>query len=565
MLKNDKEYLSDVYQKINDRLKNTESQRKNKINLKTATSTIASTFLILGTSLTVYAALGGTIGGKPILDWFGIDFSDHYSEYVVPVENESIENDGAKLCLVSTVCDDGFITFEFDLTLNEDAKKQLGSVNKLDWMADAESLVISFNDRTGTSAHNNYIQIDGKLYAINSSRSHQQVIKMSDYEYKIYQMYFLTDDELDGKTDFTIKLDNISIVNMNENKDFKSRVKAYKKEPESIEQLLYKSGSNQTIDEILKDYDDNSTYLQIKNDTNISTDFKIMIETAWFDDGNQTLLDNQTGLKTFVKNYKTKGLTIEDVLKENDIDEDIETILSRYSDNITVDEIRENYLSDYANISKDLSPEEYQNAMDNIDKQMSQDRKNKRKEMFTLLLLYDKADGLREKDIRMKDNFNISLSKNTVLKDTNVIPQDSQTVSYKKMNIDVDKVTVSPIQTIISLKATINDVSSDSVLNTKSSDYIGLVGYYIYDDKENLLVNHQFEQKRTLVLANGKTIESYSSDIPNNFTFSNATMILNNYLTIKTDTNLYSIKIVPYIQSSSDNNDLLEPIIIKLK
>lgn len=565
MLKNDNEYLSDVYQKINDRLKNTELQRKSKINLKTAISTVASTFLILGTSLTVYAALGGTIGGKPILDWFGIDFSDHYSEYKVPVENESIESNGAKLCLVNTVCDDGFITFEFDLTLNEDAKKQLGSVKKLDWMADAESLVISFNDRTGTSAHNNYIQIDGKLYAINSSRRHQQVIKMSDYEYKIYQMYFLTDDELAGKNDFTVTLDNISIVNMNENKDFKSRVKAYKKEPESIEQLLYKSGSNQTIDEILKDYDDNSTYLQIKSDTNISTDFKIMLETAWFDDGNQTLLDNQTGLKTFVKNYKTKGSTIEDVLKENDIDEDIETILSKYSDNITVDEIRENYLSDYANISKDLSPEEYQNAMDNIDKQMSQDRKNKRKEMFTLLLLYDKADGLREKDILMKDNFNINLSKNTVLKDTNVIPQDSQTVSYKKMNIDVDKVTVSPIQTIIALKSTINDASSDNILNTKNSDYIGLVGYYVYDDKENLLVNHQFEQKRTLVLSNGKTIESYSSDIPNNLTFSNATMIIDNYITIKTDDNLDSIKIVPYIQESSDNNHLLDPIIIKLK
>ena len=51
----------------------------------------------------------------------------------------------------------------------------------------------------------------------------------------------------------------------------------------------------------------------------------------------------------------------------------------------------------------------------------------------------------------------------------------------------------------------------------------------------------------------------------NNLTFNNATMTLKNYITLKTDENLDSIKIVPYIQESSDNNHLLDPIIIKLK
>lgn len=565
MLKDNKEYLSEVYEKINNRLKTSEIKHNKKLNFKTATTVIASTIIVLGTSLTVYAALGGTIGGKPILDWFGIDFSDHYSEYVVPIQNESIETNGAKLSLINTVCDDGFITFEFDLFLDEKAKSQLGNIKKLDWMSDAESLVISFNERAGISAHNNYIQIDGNIYDISSSKRHQQVFKISDYEYKIYQMYFLTDRELQGKTDFTVTLDNISIVNMNETKDFKTRVRSYKKEPESIEDLLYKSGSNQTIDDILKNYDDNSSYVQIKNDPNISDDFKVMLESAWYSDGNLTLADTQTGLKTFIKNYKTKGSTIEDILKENGLEEDLETILSKYSDDITIDELREEYTSDYDNVSKELSPEDYSKAIEKIDIEMSPERKSKRKEIFTLILLYDEAEGRREKDIIMDDKFDINLSKYAILEDTSIIPQDTQTVSYKKMNINIDKVTVTPIQTIITLTSTINNASSNSLTNTYNEDYIGLLGYNVYDIEGNLLANHQFQQKRTLILDNGKTIEWFSSDGVNKLKFNNATMLLKNYITVKTDENLDSIKIVPYVQESAGNNHLLNPLIIKLK
>ena len=381
MLKDNNEYLSEVYQKIDNRLRNNKNQTQRKPNFKKAATALASVVIVLGTSLTVYATLGGTIGGKPILDWFGIDFSDRYAEYVVPTPDESIETNGAKLSLINTVCDDGFITFEFVLALNEDAKNQLGNIE-----TNAENLLISFNDRTGIFPYNNTIQIDGKNYEISSSKRHQQIMKISDYEYKIYQMYFLTDDELQEKTHFTVTLDNISVVNMNEQKDFKSRVRSYKKEPESIDQFLYKSGSTQTIDEILKDYDDTSTYQQIKNDPNISDDFKIKLETAWYSEGHLTLPNTQTGLKTFAKNYKTKGSAIEDVLKENGIEEDLETILAKYSDDITEDELQKEYFSDYDSVSKSLSLEEYAIATDKIDREMSQTRKTKRKEIFTLVL-----------------------------------------------------------------------------------------------------------------------------------------------------------------------------------
>lgn len=559
MLKDNNQYLSDIYEKIDKRLKNNTIKNTRQFNFKTILTTIASFIIVTGTSLTVYAKLGGKIGGKPVLDWFGIDFSNHYSEYIVPSKNQSIETNGAKLNLINTVCDDGFITFEFNLTLNEDAKKQLGNITNVD------NLVISFNDRTGISPNNNSIQIDGKNYNIKSSQRYQQISKLSDYEYTIYQMYFLTNDELQGKNNFKITLDNISIVNMSEAKDFKSRIRNYKKDSESIDELLYKSGSNQTVDEILKDYNDDSTYLQIKNDTNISNDFKVMLENAWYSDGNNTLSDTQTGLKTFAKNYKTKNSTISDVLKENNINEDIETILAKYSDDITIDELRKDYFSDYDSISNSLSLENYTIETDKIDKEMSPERKAKRKEIFTLVYLYDNAEGLKEKDIIMDGNFNVDLSKDTILKDTNIISQDSQTVNYKTMNMNVDKVTVTPIQTIISFTSIINDVNSNSLLNTYDKNYIGLIGYNVYDSNGNKLANYQFEQKRTLVLADGKNIELNSSDFDNNLTFDKAKMILRNYVALKTDDNIDSIKIIPYVQETSNNCQQLEPIMIKLK
>lgn len=559
MLKDNNQYLSDIYRKIDKELKNETIKSSKQFNLKTVFTTITSFIIIAGTSLTVYATLGGRIGGKPVLDWFGIDFSDHYSEYITSSEKQSIEANGAKLSLLNTVCDDGFITLEFNLVLNEEAKNQLVNITN------TEDLIISFNDRTGISPNNNSIQIDGKNYNIKSSQRYQQISKLSDYEYTIYQMYFLTDDELQGKNNFKITLDNINVVNMNETKNFKSRVRSYKKESESINEILYKSGSNQTVDEILKDYNDNSTYLQIKNDANISNEFKVLLENAWYSDGNNTLSDTQTGLKTFAENYKSKSSTITDVLKENNINEDIETILSKYSDDITIDELRKDYFSDYNTISNSLSLENYAIETDKIDKVMSPERKNKRKEIFTLVSLYDNADGIKEKNIIIDGSFNINLSKDLILKNSNIIPQDLQTVSYKTMNMNVDKVTVTPIQTLVSFTSIINDVNSSSIINTYDKNYIGLIGFNIYDSKGNKLSNYQFEQKRTLVLADGKNIELSSSDFNNNLTFDKAKMFFKNYVAIKTAENLDSIKIIPYVQESSDNYRQLSPIMIKLK
>ncbi len=55
------------------------------------------------------------------------------------------------------------------------------------------------------------IYIDDEPFYV---RNWQKVEKISDYEYKIYNMYSLTDDELKGKENFKITLKNNKLINM---------------------------------------------------------------------------------------------------------------------------------------------------------------------------------------------------------------------------------------------------------------------------------------------------------------------------------------------------------------
>ena len=83
---------------------------------------------------------------------------------------------------------------------------------------DVEPIFLSFNDRiisdeTGTyidSLNNFNIIIDGEEYWLRP-RTAQTVTQISESEFKVYQMYFLTDKELNGKEEFTITLENVCV------------------------------------------------------------------------------------------------------------------------------------------------------------------------------------------------------------------------------------------------------------------------------------------------------------------------------------------------------------------
>lgn len=201
-----------------------------KINLRKLTTVITAILIVCFISVSVYASLGGKLFGKPIIEWLGIKFSDEYENYVV-VEDQTIQDGENKISLVAKMCDDGFTVLEFDLTLTDEILEKLQLEERKLIIKDGvfgvtqeSCLRVSFNNKvieedgkTLVEGLNNYnVIIDGQNYWVRP-RAPQQVIEVSKNTYKIYQMYFLTEKELNNKKEFTIELNNITVCGYGEN------------------------------------------------------------------------------------------------------------------------------------------------------------------------------------------------------------------------------------------------------------------------------------------------------------------------------------------------------------
>ena len=233
-MNNDKNKYKDTISKIqaSDELKKRIVEKMNQENMKNVNRggifmkirktiiAVVTTLAILVGSGAVYAAMGGTIFGKPALEWLGIGFSEKYEEYVVPVENQSLKNDKLQLDLISTVSDDGFIVLNYNLKytdefVDEVKAKYMAKGWNLEDFANIDVLMpsaISFND----------IKFEGQWHQINSSydtviidgkemvlrgRSEKDIQTIvNGKEYEIYVLYFLADYELEGKDEFTLTL-----------------------------------------------------------------------------------------------------------------------------------------------------------------------------------------------------------------------------------------------------------------------------------------------------------------------------------------------------------------------
>ena len=210
--------------------------------LKKVLTIVASLIVILLGSIGVYAVIGEKITGKPIIEWLGIKFPDEYADYRQEVTGQDLSNQETTVSLTGTVCDEGFTILEFDVTLSDEDKEKLKLGEKIltdEYMntpaeelgiteedkqyviedyegKTIDSIELSLNnklitDETGTyleSLNNFTIIIDGEEYWIRP-RAAQTATKISDNQYKIYQLYFLTDKELGDKKEFTISLQDI--------------------------------------------------------------------------------------------------------------------------------------------------------------------------------------------------------------------------------------------------------------------------------------------------------------------------------------------------------------------
>lgn len=231
-----------VHLRVKYTLKNKEKTKNYNI-MKKLVTVLASLIIVFVGSVGVYAVCGGTIEGKPVIEWLGIKFSNEYENYKVSVEGQEISNNETSINLVGTVCDEGFTILEFDVKLSEEDKEKLKIGEPIitdDYLNEndndsytreekeaikaeydgktIDSIYVSFNnklitDETGTylESLNNYtVIIDGESFWVRP-RSAQTVTRISDYEYKVYQMYFLIDKELGDKKEFTITLNDIVI------------------------------------------------------------------------------------------------------------------------------------------------------------------------------------------------------------------------------------------------------------------------------------------------------------------------------------------------------------------
>lgn len=209
--------------------------KSSKINcLKRIIAAFISTVIALVGSVTVYAALGGTIGGKPIFEYAksGIKFSDQYEEYKQEINGQKLKHNETTVTLASTIYDENYVLLEFNVKLtpedheylrigkymiedefielkeNESFKdllikeKEKGIIN---------TFYIGFNENlTNEFGGMNNIIINDKGYWTGRL---QKITKISDYEYKLYQIYFLTDKMTEGKDEISLTLKNNSMEN----------------------------------------------------------------------------------------------------------------------------------------------------------------------------------------------------------------------------------------------------------------------------------------------------------------------------------------------------------------
>lgn len=204
-------------------------------------------FIVISSALgVVYAGIVSYNTGKPIIECLGIKFSNEmYDEYKIEADNQVLKSENSTVKLVSGVYDKGFTILEFDVNLSEKDREYLmldQNVFTDEQIKEAEEtnnflrleckdlkntvgIVLNSEPKIEYNKNSEEIQlyvprndnviINDKGYNLSM---YQDVKKVSEYKYKVYQSCIITDEFLNGKSDFTIKFDNIVLRNKPEDK-----------------------------------------------------------------------------------------------------------------------------------------------------------------------------------------------------------------------------------------------------------------------------------------------------------------------------------------------------------
>ena len=88
-------------------------------------ATIVTGLTLVAGGVGVYAAMGGEIAGKPVVEFLGIKLSDKTDEYKQQIEGQEITYKDTKIELVSSICSEGITILEFDVKLSKEDKEKL--------------------------------------------------------------------------------------------------------------------------------------------------------------------------------------------------------------------------------------------------------------------------------------------------------------------------------------------------------------------------------------------------------------------------------------------------------
>lgn len=219
---------SSVENKIQYALNHLEN-KSSKINyLKRIITAFISTILALLGSVTVYAALGGTIGGKPIFEYAksGIKFTDQFEEYKQEINGQKLKHNETTVNLVSGIYDENYVLLEFDVKFSEEDKEYLRlgenmiedefielahSEIQKEWLREDKEKGIKNTINLKLNGDSKHIIIDNQKYYTGRL---QTKTKISDNEYKVYQLHFINNEITGGKDEITLTFKDNSIENM---------------------------------------------------------------------------------------------------------------------------------------------------------------------------------------------------------------------------------------------------------------------------------------------------------------------------------------------------------------
>lgn len=468
----------------------------------------------------VYAAVGGQIDGVPAMQWFGTRLSNNYTEYKQEVENQVISYENTSVELTSTLCSEGITILEFDVKLSDEDKEKFSLGQSI------------YNEEYGKQMEQ--VKEETKIEYKNKIKLDKLREKHLDYSIS----------KLDEESK-NIEISDEELMNSNYGKEYQHRMEMMDKAIEQRKKSIITLGLALNVDQKGGTYN----YDKFNPDTDWYASIYIDDEPYYAKNWQKTekVADNE------YKIYTMYFLT-DDELKDKD------SFKITLKNNKLVNLVQWQYLSRDGDDNQDKNIEGWNSDCHWFAKTLDNG-------LF----------GVKGNSIDLDGEYDVNVSKSELLKDSKVIDNPNIQSEFRNITHSVEKVVVSPIQTVIKIKKTATQQSSNAYAGRytdHSIEHLPLTRkYLIYDDKGNQISSFSVSNKNTLIYSNGTREDYDPHDIPNK-TYNNATWEKVQYLLIEnTDTSYIKIVPVEVIRNPINDEEYtgeeidyeMEPMIINIK